>query len=41
MINMENFNYVKMNSDLSVTVGSGAKFSTLVAVVADAGREIS
>ena len=41
MINMENFNYVNMNLDLSVTVGSGAKFSTLVDVVAGAGRELS
>lgn len=41
MINMENFNYVTMNPDFSVTVGTGAKFSKLVDVVADAGRELS
>ena len=41
MINMENFNYVNVNSDLSVTVGTGTKFSGLVDVVAAAGRELS
>lgn len=41
MINMENFNYVTMNSDFSVTVGTGAKFSKMVDVVGKAGRELS
>ncbi|KAL8783421.1 MAG: hypothetical protein Q9195_009397 [Heterodermia aff. obscurata] len=41
MINMENFNYVKMNPDFSVTVGTGTKFSTLVQVVAGVGRELT
>ena len=41
MINMENFDYVTMNSDFSVTVGSGARFSKLVDVVSNAGRELS
>lgn len=41
MINMENFDYVTMNSDFSVTVGTGARFSKLVDVVGNAGRELS
>lgn len=41
MINMENFDYVIINSDFSVTVGAGARFSKLVDVVATAGRELS
>ncbi|KAI4194593.1 MAG: hypothetical protein LQ350_007682 [Teloschistes chrysophthalmus] len=41
MINMENFNYVTMNSDFSVTVGTGAKFSKMVDVVGKAGRELT
>lgn len=41
MINMENFDYVTINSDFSVTVGSGAQLSELVHVVGNAGRELS
>ncbi|KAL8686689.1 MAG: hypothetical protein Q9218_006936 [Villophora microphyllina] len=41
MINMENFDYVIMNPDHSVTVGTGARFSKLVDVVGNAGRELS
>ncbi|KAL9017077.1 MAG: hypothetical protein Q9185_005588 [Variospora sp. 1 TL-2023] len=41
MINMENFNYVTMNSDFSVTVGTGSLFSDFVEVVGNAGRELT
>lgn len=41
MINMVNFDYVTINSDFSVTVGTGARFSELVDVVGNAGRELS
>lgn len=41
MINLENFDYVTLNSDFSVKVGSGARFSKLVDVIGHAGRELS
>lgn len=41
MINMEKFNYVTMNPDFSVTVGTGARFSNFVEVIGNAGRELS
>ncbi|KAI1879130.1 hypothetical protein JX265_003307 [Neoarthrinium moseri] len=41
MINLENFDYVTVNEDLSVTLGTGAKFSELVEVVGNAGRELT
>lgn len=41
MINMEKFDYVTINADFSVTLGSGARFSELVDVVSHAGRELS
>ena len=40
-INMKNFNYVNLNSDLSLTVSTGARFSGPVDVVAGAERELS
>ncbi|KAI1496064.1 hypothetical protein F5X99DRAFT_425229 [Biscogniauxia marginata] len=41
LINMENFDYVNINSDNTVTVGTGARFDELTAVVGGAGREIT
>ena len=41
MINMENFDYANLNSDYSITVGSAVRFSELVSVVGNAGRELS
>ncbi|KAH7134408.1 hypothetical protein EDB81DRAFT_903352 [Dactylonectria macrodidyma] len=41
MINMEKFDSVTMNSDLTVTVGSGAEFRDLVNTVGNAGRELT
>lgn len=41
MINMKNFDYVTINEDFSVTLGTGARFSELVEVVGNAGRELS
>lgn len=41
MINMENFDYVTVNDDFSVTLGTGARFSEFVEVVGNAGRELT
>ncbi|KAI1099519.1 hypothetical protein F4804DRAFT_345472 [Jackrogersella minutella] len=41
LINMENFAYVNMNSDMSVVVGTGATSNELIDVVGNAGREIT
>jgi hypothetical protein len=41
MINMENFNYSRVNRDLTATIGSGASFNDLVKAIGGAGREIS
>lgn len=41
MINMENFNEVRLNKDMTLTVGGGAKFAELYEVAYNAGRELS
>lgn len=41
MINLENFDSVTMTEDFTVTLGTGARFSTLTEVVGNAGRELS
>ena len=42
LINMENFNYTRMNSDgRTATVGAGATFNDLVQVLGAAKREVS
>ncbi|KAK2879439.1 hypothetical protein FQN49_000874 [Arthroderma sp. PD_2] len=41
MINMEKFKYAKMNSDKTVTMGSGASFQDLAVAVGGAGRELT
>ncbi|KAI0399652.1 hypothetical protein F4802DRAFT_588522 [Xylaria palmicola] len=41
LINMENFAYVNMNPDKSVTIGTGTRFEQLINTVGNAGREIT
>ncbi|KAI0020110.1 hypothetical protein F4780DRAFT_792212 [Xylariomycetidae sp. FL0641] len=41
LINMENFAYVNMNEDHTVTVGTGATFDKLAKSVGGAGREVT
>ena len=41
LINLENFNYVKVEDDGTVVVGTGAKFGDLIDTVGTAGREFS
>lgn len=41
MINLENFNHVKVQPDGTVVVGTGAYFSDLINAVGAAGRELS
>jgi len=41
MINMEKFNYSKINSDKTATIGSGASFLDLIRALAAAGRQVS
>lgn len=41
LINLENFNYVRVEDDGAAVVGTGALFSDLVNVVGAAGRELS
>ncbi|RYP91134.1 hypothetical protein DL770_002742 [Monosporascus sp. CRB-9-2] len=40
MVNMENFRYASINSDLSVSIGSGATFQDMIDAVGGAGREL-
>ncbi|KAI1161563.1 hypothetical protein F5B18DRAFT_627380 [Nemania serpens] len=39
MINMEKFNYSRINSDYTATIGSGADFNTMVYTLGTNGRE--
>ncbi|KAI1394184.1 uncharacterized protein F4822DRAFT_424651 [Hypoxylon trugodes] len=41
LINMESFDYVKVNPNMTVTVGTGVKFDELISVVGNAGRELT
>jgi FAD/FMN-containing dehydrogenase len=41
LVNLENFNHVKVQSDGTVVVGTGAYFSDLINAVGAAGRELS
>jgi FAD/FMN-containing dehydrogenase len=41
LINMENFAYVNINADMTVSVGTGATFGQLIEAVGNAGREMS
>ena len=41
LINLENFNYVRIEDDGTATVGTGALFGDLVDIVGAAGRELS
>ncbi|KAK2037944.1 FAD-binding domain-containing protein [Colletotrichum somersetense] len=41
LINLENFNYVKMHDDNTAVVGTGVRFSGLIDAVAAAGRELT
>ena len=41
LINLENFNYVKVEDDGTVVVGTGAVFGDLIDTVGTAGREFS
>ncbi|KAF2963805.1 hypothetical protein GQX73_g9769 [Xylaria multiplex] len=41
LITMENFNYTKINDDLTATVGAGSTFNDVVQVVGAAGREMT
>ena len=41
LLNLENFNYVKMKKDGSVVAGTGALFQQLIDTVSAAGRELS
>ncbi|KAI0539682.1 hypothetical protein GGR58DRAFT_524084 [Xylaria digitata] len=41
LISMENFNYTKVNDDLTATVGAGSTFNDVVQVVGAAGREMT
>jgi hypothetical protein len=41
MINMENFNYVRVEDDGTAVVGTGALFGDLIDKVGAAGRELS
>ncbi|KAI1770585.1 hypothetical protein F4818DRAFT_446201 [Hypoxylon cercidicola] len=41
LINMENFAYVELNADMTVTVGTGTTFDDLIDVLGNAGREIT
>ncbi|KAE8370460.1 FAD-binding domain-containing protein [Aspergillus caelatus] len=41
MINMEKFNYAKLNTDNGLTVGGGASFRDLTAAAAAGGRELT
>ena len=41
MLNMEKFNYSRVNEDGTATIGSGATFLDLIRALSAAGREIS
>lgn len=41
LINLENFNYVRVEDDGTATVGTGALFQDLLDIVGAAGRELS
>ncbi|KAI0882904.1 uncharacterized protein GGS22DRAFT_195620 [Annulohypoxylon maeteangense] len=41
LIDMENFAYVNMNADMSVTVGTGTTFDDFINVLGGSGREIT
>lgn len=41
LINLELFNYVKLQDDNTAVVGTGVRFSDLIDTVAAAGRELS
>ncbi|EXF79652.1 hypothetical protein CFIO01_12138 [Colletotrichum fioriniae PJ7] len=41
LINLENFNYVKLQGDNTAVVGTGVRFSDLIDTVAAAGRELT
>ncbi|KAI1353360.1 hypothetical protein F5Y01DRAFT_312850 [Xylaria sp. FL0043] len=41
LINMENFAYVTLNADMTVSVGTGTTFEELIDVVGNAGRELT
>ena len=41
LINLENFNHVKVENDGKVVVGTGVRFGDLIDTVGAAGRELS